>query len=282
MLESMNAPLYPGEAAIIVRDLDAVAAYYETVLGFERIAKAPDKISLGAGNVALLHLLHRPEARLAPPNAAGLFHIAYLVPSRAELGAWLRHAADRGARLEGASDHLVSDALYLSDPEGNGIEVYADTPRETWVWSPEGVEMATVKLDIAKLLADGSALGSAATKLPAGTRIGHVHLKVGDIAIAERFFAEVAGLDITRRRDGGTFYASGRYHHHLATNVWRSPGAGKRPDGMTGLAYFEMIARDPEVFATTKQRLLAAGGRTEGVGVAAADPWGTVMRLVPL
>jgi len=277
----MKSPLYPGNATLVVRNLDLVAQYYETVLGFDRVAAQPGSITLGAAGDGFLTLLHRPDAAIASPTAAGLFHIAYLVPSREALGAWLTNAVGRGAKLDGASDHLVSEALYLSDPEGNGIEVYSDRAREAWKWSGDGVEMATVKLNLPDLMAAGTSLASSQKGLPPGTRIGHVHLKVGDIAAAEKFYCDGLGLDITRRRgDGATFYSYGGYHHHLATNIWRSPGAGKRPPNATGLHSYEIFAKDGQAFADIGERLRKAGGSTVGSAIEAADPWGTVVRLV--
>ena len=204
------------------------------------------------------------------------------MPARADLGAWLRRALDRGVRLEGASDHAVSEAIYLSDPEGNGIEVYADRPRAAWPRGPAPgeVDMITEPLDARGLMAV-AAPGEG--RAPAGTRVGHIHLRVGDTAAAERFYAGVLGLDVTHRRPGATFFSSGGYHHHVAGNAWGSRGAGRRTPGATGLESFELVATDRAAYDDAVARLRAAGlGRdAAGGGMAVEDPWGTTILLRP-
>ncbi|WP_291299169.1 VOC family protein [Elioraea sp.] len=223
-------------AGITLRVVDAgrVGAFYREVIGLEELARDGTETVLGAGGVPLLTLLSDPAAQEAPAGSAGLFHTAFLLPSRHDLGLWLRKAAGRGVALDGASDHLVSEAIYLADPEGNGIEVYADRPRETWNHEDGQVVMATKHLDL-RALAEASP-GPLPEAAPAGTVIGHVHLKVGDVAEAERFWTGVAGLAVSARYAGAAvFLGRGGYHHHLAANAWQSRGAGRRPDGVRGL-----------------------------------------------
>ena len=278
-VESLNAPVHPGAPTLIVRDLARVAAYYEEGIGLARIDADSDTVRLGAGGVTLIELRKRQSAEQEPAGLAGLYHTAFLVPSRAELGAWLRRAAEAQLPFDGASDHLVSESLYLSDPEGNGIEVYADRQRAGWKWSDKTVEMRNSQLDIQGILADGAALTGAGSRLPDGTRVGHVHLRVGSIPDAERFYEQVLGFDITRRREGATFYSTGRYHHHLATNTWESRGSPRRPGTTTGLAALALIAKDGAAFDAAAERMLAAGGRRQGEAIAADDPWGNVVVL---
>lgn len=277
-LESLRAPLHPGSATLRVRDLERVSDFYEHTLGLDVIAREPGRNSFGAGGVAFLRLEGDPNLLLAPQSAAGLFHIAYLVPSHDDLVAWLHHAVARGAALVGQADHLVSEALYLEDPEGNGIEVYCDKPRDTWQWEGDQVVMANVRMDLRSMMDEGARMGDRGQRMPAGTRIGHMHLKVGDIAAAERFYVDVVGMQPVRRRAGASFLSTGRYHHHLAVNTWQSAGAGTRDTSQTGLASFELVARDAGTHEQASARLLAAGGRRVGENIAADDPWGT--RLV--
>ena len=278
-VESLNAPVYPGAPVLIVRDLDGVARYYEENIGLSRIDADSESVRLGAGGVVLLVLRKRQSAEQEPPGVAGLYHTAFLVPSRGELGVWLRRVIETKLPIDGAADHLVSESLYLSDPEGNGIEVYADRPRSTWKWNGDIVEMRNSELDVRGILADGAKLTPGGARLPDGTRVGHVHLRVGGIAEAEQFYQQLLGFDVTRRREGATFYATGRYHHHLATNTWESRGSPRRSGTTTGLAVLSLIAADTAAFDATAERMLAAGGRRSGNAITADDPWGNAVEL---
>jgi catechol 2,3-dioxygenase len=188
------------------------------------------------------------------------------MPDRAALARWLRHAADTGLRLQGASDHLVSEAIYLADPEGNGIEVYADRPRTVWHDANGAVKMATEALDLNVLLRAADRPWTAA---PEGLVVGHVHLQVGSIPEAEAFYAGTLGLPVIARYPGAAFFGSGGYHHHIATNVWNSRGAGPRNYPVTGLAELT-LATDAASMAGIKAR----GGLDR-----MSDPWGTVITL---
>lgn len=278
-VESLNAPVYPGAPILIVRDLAGVARYYEEDIGLSRIDADSETIRLGAGGVALVVLRKRQSAKQEPPGLAGLYHTAFLVPSRGELGVWLRRAIEAKLPFDGAADHLVSESLYLSDPEGNGIEVYADRPRDSWKWNGNTVEMRNSELDTRGILADGAKITGSSSRVPDGTRVGHVHMRVGGIEEAEQFYGQLLGFDVTRRREGATFYATGRYHHHLATNIWESRGSPRRSGTTTGLAVLSLIANDSAAFDATAERMLAAGGRRSGNDIAADDPWGNVVEL---
>ena len=262
-VESLNAPLHPGAPTLIVRDLAGVARYYEEGIGLARIDADSDTARLGAGGEVLIVLRKRPSAEREPPGLAGLYHTAFLVPGRADLGAWLRRAIEMKLPF---------------DPEGNGIEMYADRPRSGWKWSGDIVEMRNSELDIRGILSDGAAL-AASPRVPDGTRVGHVHLRVGGIPEAEQFYKGLLGFDITRRREGATFYATGRYHHHLATNTWESRGSRRRPGTTTGLAMLALLAKDGAAFDAAAERMLAAGGKRKGDAIAADDPWGNSVEL---
>lgn len=262
-----------GRVILTVNDLDAVAGFYRDVLGLEVLRSDGTLAELGAGSDVLLELRQDRAARRASPREAGLFHTAFLLPERGDLARWVRHAAAIRAPVVGASDHLVSEAIYLSDPEGNGVEIYADRPREAWDWEAATVRMATEPLDLDDLV---QAAGSAPWRgAPLGSKVGHVHLKVGALPPAEDFYAGTLGFDITSRYPGGTFYALDGYHHHLATNVWNSRGAGVRAFPSTGLMAFE-IRIDPTRLAAIAGR---AGREAEDV-LELTDPWGTGVRLV--
>lgn len=274
----MPDAIFPGAPTLVVRDLQRVAAYYEEGIGLTRIDADRETARLGAGGRVLLTLRRRADADREPAGLAGLYHTAFLVPSRAELGAWLRRAIKIRLPFDGVSDHIVSESLYLSDPEGNGVEIYADRPRATWKWSGSIVEMGTLALDGDGILRDGAKLPER-DLISDGTVVGHVHLRVGGIPEAEAFYRDVIGLDVTRRRDGATFYASSRYHHHLATNTWQSAGSPRRPGSTTGLAVLALVAPEAAQFEIVSERMLKAGGKRQGDSVTAEDPWGNQVQL---
>ncbi len=277
-----RTPLRCGEAALRVRDLGAMEAYYTNVLGLEVIRRDDSGASLGVAGRPFLHLIARPDAPWEAAGTAGLYHIAWLMPSRPDLARWLVHAALLRVPLTGFADHLVSEAVYLNDPEGNGIEVYADRPESDWAWSAGQVAMATDPLDVDGLVALVPTDRETYAAAPAGLTIGHMHLRVGEIAAARAFYGTALGLDLTRMRDGSAaFLSSGGYHHHLGLNVWQSAGAGLREEGVTGLAWFSVVAEDAALLEATRGRLTGAGYAVTAMsgGYEIADPWGTRLRL---
>ncbi len=203
------APMRIGRVRLRVRDLRKVAEFYQRVLGLAVIDKTNDLITLGIGAVPLLQLLGDPTAAPCDPRDAGLFHSAFLLPSRADLARWLVHARKLNAPLQGASDHIVSEAVYLADPEGNGIEVYADRPVARWRDASGQIQMATAPLDVPELLKAGQGDWEG---FPEGGIIGHVHLQVGDLAAAEAFYSDILGFEIVSRYPGASFFGSGGYH----------------------------------------------------------------------
>ena len=272
-ITSAGADLRIGRVALTVRDLDRVSRFYQNVIGLSLIEADAQGHRLGVGRTVLLDLRHAPRAALADRRQAGLFHTAFLLPDRAALADWLIHAAGRGVALDGASDHLVSEALYLADPEGNGIEVYRDRDSADWTILPDGsVAMATLRLDLDDLLASGS--GTPFDRLPPGTLVGHVHLQVGELPAAEAFWRERIGMDLMTRYTGANFFGAGGYHHHIGTNIWNSRGAGPRPQGTTGLAEVELLAA-PQALADIAARLGVAAGEP----LIAHDPWGTLIAI---
>ena len=269
----MDALFSIGTVTLIVRDLDAVSAFYERVMGLHRLLADAETVELGSEETVLLVLRRDAAARLASPREAGLFHTAFLLPERGDLGRWTQHARQIEAPATGASDHIVSEAIYLTDPEGNGVEIYADRPRAEWRWTDGIVTMATERLDIAGVVASGG--GTGWQGFPAGSVVGHVHLQVGAIPAAEAFYLGVLGVPITAQYPGGTFYGAGGYHHHLATNIWNSRGAGMRTGPATGLAAVEILT-DAATLAAVAARL--PDGAPPGP-LAVRDPWGTNVTL---
>lgn len=191
MAEFDDAPLRIGKVTLTVHDLDRVGDFYQQVIGLQELGRDPDGSRLGVGGEVLLELQRDRAVRRGSPRDAGLFHTAFLLPSRSDLGAWARHAARIGAPIQGASDHGVSEAIYLADPEGNGIEIYADRPRATWSWSGGTVTMRTDPLDLDDVMR--AAGPTPWNGVPAGTTVGHIHLQVGAIAPAEAFYGDVLG-----------------------------------------------------------------------------------------
>ena len=277
-----RTPMRIGMVTLRVRDLDKVADYYRDAIGLTVMARTTMGALLGSGGVPLLNLQRREGAAREARNAAGLYHTAFLMPTRKDLARWLVHAAANRIPLSGFADHLVSESVYLDDPEGNGIEVYADRAPELWQWNAGTVTMATDPLDIDGLLTLADTRTTNYAKAPDGLRIGHMHLRVGDLEQADRFYGGVIGFDPTRKRTGAAFLSSGRYHHHLGLNVWQSSGAGQRDDAATGLAWFSLEIAAQEVLQAQEQRLRQAGAQAVAIadGIETADPWGTKVRLI--
>ena len=253
LLESENAPIYPAFAMLIARDAEALARFYVEKLGFSQLADDGANITLGADSTTLLHIRRAPQAKPHDPRSSGLFHIAYLVPDRASLARWFLAARAAGVPFEGASDHAVSEAFYLTDPEGNGIEVYVDRPRAAWPRDAQGYAMTTGPMALRDLTNEaGEAIGT--PRLPAGTRVGHVHLQVGDVEVASRFYRETLGLDVTHRRPQAFFLSWGGYHHHIGLNSWQSRGAGPLDPAMAGLAEITFNARDGAMMTALSEK----------------------------
>lgn len=273
------APLRIGAVRLKVRDLDAVSGFYQTVLGLSPIETGKRRATLGTGATPLLELEGGSALASLDPRQAGLFHTAFLMPSRADLARWLVHAVATRVPLQGASDHIVSEALYLADPEGNGIEVYADRPVSRWHDESGEIRMSTDPLDVQDLLE--SAQGTEWRGFPETGSVGHVHLQVGDTIEADSFYRDVLGLDIAARYPGASFYGSGGYHHQLAGNVWNSRRAGKRPERMAGLDAVEILVRDAADLAAIAARAKSAGIESikDTGGLTLHDPWGTALTL---
>lgn len=265
-----------GPVALAVRDLDRAVTFYERVLGLVTRRREGAAASLGTTERDLLHLRAHPNGR-RDPDAAGLFHFALLLPSRAALGRHLRHLAEIGVALDGAADHHVSEAIYLSDPDGHGIELYRDRPREKWEVADGRVRLVNAPLDRAGLLEAGDA-GAFAGIAPE-TVMGHVHLETRDLAASGAFYRERLGFETMAEWPGrALFLAKGGYHHHLALNRFhgRTEPLRRGPE-VIGLLSFEILLPDATSLAAFAE---AFGQRNDVQGaVVIEDPSGVPIRL---
>jgi catechol 2,3-dioxygenase len=260
-----TTPVSVSRVGLRARDADTLADYYKNILGLREFRRGGNHISLGAGDRELLEIERSPALKPDDPRSAGLFHTAFLLPTRPDLARWVRHAMDRRLRIDGASDHKVSEAFYLTDPEGNGIEIYADRPRESWSWEGSTVKMSTDPLDIQNLLGEVGEGDQGWAGAPDGSVVGHVHLRVGDVRAAEKWWNEAQNFDtMVHYGEDAVFLSTGGYHHHIGANSWRSRGAGPRDADRTGLAFVEMASRE---------------ANREGVSV---DPWRNEIRVLPV
>ncbi len=270
-----------GPVRLEVADLDRSVNYYQQVVGLRPLERSGALATLSAQHDAtpLVELTERRGATPVPRRGRlGLYHFALLLPGRAELGRFLAHLTAIGV-YPGMSDHLVSEALYLTDPDGLGIEVYADRPRSTWRVEGGSIAMATDPLNVKDLLA--ATENTRWTGAPAGTRMGHVHLHVGDLEQAEAFFHVGLGLDRIRLGfPGALFLSAGGYHHHLGTNTW-APGAPSAKEGDARLLEWSIRLPQVEQVEGAVQSLRAGGYEVtrEGKDAVAHDPWGTRMRI---
>jgi catechol 2,3-dioxygenase len=285
---SIDAGTSLGAVSLTVSDLARARAFYEQVLGLVPSSAVPDSGSLAltaAGGGPALVVLHEDrDAAAFDPRRSGLFHLAVLVPSRIELARSLRRIADARWPLTGASDHLVSEALYLHDPDGNGIEIYRDRPRAQWPYDGRGaIQMATLRLDLPALLSelDGGIGSDPASAVAAGTRIGHVHLQISELDAAERFYGDVLGFDATvRAYSGALFVSAGGYHHHLGLNTWQTLGAPPPSPGSVGLRSFEVLLPDDAALTRVLDRVDAAGIDVSRVNGDAVSPASSASALV--
>jgi catechol 2,3-dioxygenase len=270
-----------GRVQLQVADLERSLGYYERVLGFRLLERTHASAALASeGDAAPLIELHerRGAAPVPPHGRLGLYHYAILLPDRATLGGFVAHLAEIGVRA-GASDHLVSEALYLHDPDGLGIEVYADRPRSDWRHQEGQLAMTTAPLDLQGLVR--AADGKRWSGMPAGTVIGHVHLHVGDLDRAEAFYHQGLGLDkVVWSYPGALFLSAGGYHHHLGVNTW-ARGAAPAGDGDARLLEWEILVPAEEHARGALASLAAAGFPVEAAaaGGVAHDPWGTAVRI---
>jgi len=266
-----------GPVHLTVSDLERSLAYYRKVVGLDVLEQDADRASLGADSTELLGLVEQPGAQPSD-GYTGLFHFALLVPDRPALARWLTHAVRDEVPLTGLSDHYVSEAIYLRDPDRHGIEIYADRPRELWE-GRVGERMTTEPLDVKDLLgeADGDFDG-----MPAGTTMGHVHLKVSSIPQTVEFYRDVLGFDlVVERVPQAAFLSAGGYHHHLGANTWESAGAPPPPPGSAALRHATVVLPSAEARDEAVRRVAEAGQEPEATatGTLVRDPSGNAVLL---
>jgi catechol 2,3-dioxygenase len=274
-----------GLVALTVADLARSIAFYTRALGCTLLHRSDTDAVLGAGGTPLVLVR---ELRGALPwmtdAMTGLYHFAVLVPRRADLGAWLRHYLTLDFPPPGQGDHVVSEALYLRDPDGHGIEVYADRPREGWRWVNGQVQMGGGPVDLRGILAEASGGDEPWPSLPPGTRLGHIHLQVGDIAQAEAFYHGVLGFDVVARMPTALFVSAGGYHHHIGMNTWHSQGAAPAPADTARMRFFTLELPSDEARRALLARIEAAAPvaaqvhpMNGGNAVVFQDPWQNVI-----
>lgn len=265
-----------GRTALCVADLEETIEFYRRVVGLEVLSRSEQEAVLGAGSTPLLVVIADDVAGGREPDETGLYHNAFRVPTRAALGDALGRIRERW-ELAGSADHGVSEALYLADPEGNGVEIYRDRPREAWSVADDGtVRMGTDRLELASLAAD--AAGD--PRAPAETDVGHVHLEVGSLAAFCEFYVETLGFERRASVPGAEFLAAGGYHHHLGANTWHhrsTPARGR------GLAWFEIVVPGEATLEALRARLSDRGVSVSGAGngFEVTDPDGITVRLRP-
>ncbi len=270
-----------GTVELTVSDLDRSLDYYRTSIGLDVLQRAGGRASLGAGAVELLVLVEEPGA--APADGyTGLFHFALLVPTRVDLARWLAHAARDRVALTGLSDHAVSEALYLRDPDHHGIEIYADRPRAQWE-GKAGELLTTRPLDTDSLLGELDDPASEPFEgLPSGTVMGHIHLRVASIPETVTFFRDVLGFGLVAQlHDQAAFLSAGGYHHHVGANTWESAGASPAPAGTASLRHATIVLPDADERARVVTRVERGGLAIRDLdGVpAVSDPAGNTLVL---
>jgi len=276
----IDASTRVGAVHLTIADLARSLRYYQSNLGLA-VHRQDDRTAwLGAGGPDLL-VLEADAAARPVHGATGLYHFALLVPSRADLARALRRLAATNTVMHGAADHGVSESLYLADPDGNGIEIYRDRPRDQWPFPGGRLRMVTEPLDFESLLAEAGPNEDRAA-MPAGTTMGHVHLRVANLADAERFYVDVVGFELMQRfGPAALFVAAGGYHHHLGMNTWESNGAAAPPPGSIGLRHFEVLLPDAGAVRDVLKRIERAALPTERVadGLLLRDPSGNGLLL---
>ncbi|HFU4122375.1 TPA: VOC family protein [Streptococcus suis] len=252
-----NSQFELGHVALNVRNLELQSLFYQQVLGLQVLSQIPNQIDLGVGKTTLVRLI-QTEQKDEVHHSYGLYHLAIVLPSREDLGTIFRHFIDNKIPLQGASDHGYSEAIYLADTEGNGIEVYRDLPQDAWDVRADGqIVGKSEPMDAETIYALGKK-ADAAYQMPAGSRMGHVHLSVRESAASSKFYQEVLAVRDNFTVPSASWLASGNYHHHLAVNEWGGKNLQTRQEGMPGLAYYTLIYSNPEAFEATLNRAIAA------------------------
>lgn len=276
----LSAHIEMGVVELNVKDLSSMQFFYEELVGMDVLEQRKDAVLLGHEKRAILRLIHTPDLPIAPPKSAGLYHTAILFSSRSALAAALLRIVQSGkGTYSGSANHLVSEAFYFSDPEGNGLELYFDTPAETWRWHHGQIVMASEYLDPNIFIAAHGLKDDNREK-----KTGHVHLKVGDIAKAQEFYIDALGFYLIANMPSALFASDGTYHHNLGMNTWESLGAGERSESL-GLRSFEFFVKDRNELEALQIRLKKHNYsyQPHGDGIHIQDPWHTsILVQLPL
>lgn len=267
-----------GAVTLWVADLSQMIAYYQNAVGLELISESASGATLGSTGNPIVILEAKPQLRHASPKDAGLFHTAILFPTQAALAKSVARVAQlHPGTFTGSADHLVSQAFYFNDPEGNGVELYWDRDRSLWSWTHGSIEMDTLYLDPNEFLREHLV----ESDIDATKQVGHVHLSVGSIDAAEEFYIKMLGFEQTMNWNGqALFVAAGSYHHHMAMNIWRSKGAGRRQLTL-GLAKVEINLENDDEVAAVNDRLKFYDQLTslEEGSLKVSDPWGNLISI---
>lgn len=265
-----------GPVTLLVADLDAMTSYYHDAVALEVISEDAGRVTLGRAGRPVIILEHSPALKHAGPHDAGLFHTAILFDTERALAAAVYSVARRfPGSFTGSSDHLVSKAFYFDDPEGNGVELYWDRDRSQWSWTHGSVEMSTLFLDPNAFLQQNLTPEVIENPRDGGARVGHVHLSVGDTKTAREFYVDRLGFEQTIEMPGqALFVSAGKYHHHMAMNVWNSRGAGRRARTL-GLGQVDIVVPSADDLGALTERMSHFGieTRDDGQTVALEDPW---------
>lgn len=280
--DQLSADLTMGTVKLKVGNMKNMSTYYQKALGLEILAESATGTMLGRNGQELVHLADGHGLNLPSRGEAGLFHTALLFDTQSDLAATVLSAAQYdGSLFTGSSDHLVSEAFYFNDPEGNGIELYWDRPRDTWKWNGDTVAMDTIYLDPNDYLNKHVNEAAVTGQSTAAAGIGHVHLQVGDVATAEKFYVDTLGFAKTTNFHGqALFVSAGGYHHHMAMNVWNSRGAGPRKDTL-GLGEVLITVPNTDEVDALADRLKSAGITSHHTGAELRfdDPWANKLRV---
>ncbi|WP_422122085.1 VOC family protein [Planococcus sp. X10-3] len=272
---------YTDEVGLKVLNLGGMKKFYQETLGFQVISESANEVRLGTDGKSLIRLTATEGLKPKSGRYAGLYHLAILLPNRKELGKILLHLHQQGIRV-GSSDHLVSEALYLSDPEGNGIEIYRDRDPQEWSWSNGEVAMAVDPIDAEGILREAGLANENWSGMPAGTVMGHVHLHVSNLAEAQNFYTEGLGFEVVTSMGGqALFLADQKYHHHIGLNIWNGIGIPALPENEAGLDFYTLVFENEAKRGEVTERLRTLGAQvTEGDSHwETRDPSGITIRL---
>lgn len=268
-----------GKVVLKTKSKHTLAAFYNEIIGLKVMADEANRIALGVDGRVLLELMEVKQGMTAKQAKTGLYHTAFLLPSRAELGSFLHHLLESNYPIDGAGDHIYSEALYFRDPDGNGIEVYADRAREEWQRDELGnLPMATNEVDGDGILMAGAELDW--NGAPSDTTIGHIHLQVSHLEETRHFYETVLGFQVTTEIPSALFFAAGDYHHHIGTNIWAGRDFPKLEELETGLAYFTIKIEGIEMLEDRLKQFDIAFEKESDNVIRLEDPNGIAVKIV--